>query len=99
MKEEKVKIDSRIGCNICTTDILNEMHIDPHFHKEIEICYAIKGEKIQRIGNKVFHSKPGDLLLMNSNESHEINTLGNNKSLVILIEYGYILKYCPILIV
>lgn len=97
MKEEVVKMDSRIHSNICTTSLEEKRYFAPHIHREIEMCYAIEGEKIQKIGTHTYHSKPGDLLLMNSNEVHEIETLGYNKSLVILLDYDYVLDYCPYL--
>ncbi len=93
--EEKVDVDCKVGCKAFTTFLKKETYIKSHYHKEIELCYAIEGQKIQRIGKELYHSKPGDLLLVNSHVHHEINTLGYNKSLVLMFEYNDLKRYCP----
>lgn len=42
-----------------------------HWHDKIELLYFVSGEALIRCNNKSYHTKSGDLIVVNSNELHQ----------------------------
>lgn len=63
------------------------MHIN-HFHNEYEIYFLLRGERIFFFGNRAYHIKAGDLILVDSNQIHMTHAVSNNKA-----EYERIILY------
>lgn len=95
MIHEKVILDGRYGAWVFITSLKDLITIDSHIHREIELCYSIEGAKEQKIGHGTYQSNPGTLLLVNSNETHSIETFSPTSSLVILIDRNLVLNRYP----
>ncbi|SJZ44637.1 AraC family transcriptional regulator [Anaerorhabdus furcosa] len=55
-----------------------------HLHPEIECLYILKGELNIIIGGKTSHYKPRDLIIVNSNEAHELVATSETVTIAIL---------------
>ncbi len=68
----------------------------PHWHKEIELIYVREGITTVNISGKNFHGKKGDLIIVNSGETHlSPATNANNTLNFILIDPSLIKSYLP----
>ena len=45
---------------------------EPHLHPEVEMLFVFKGNPIFIINDEQFQFQPGDVILLNSNDKHEI---------------------------
>ena len=45
---------------------------EPHLHPEVEMLFVFKGSPIFIINDEQFQFHPGDVILLNSNDKHEI---------------------------
>ncbi|MDR1948383.1 MAG: cupin domain-containing protein, partial [Spirochaetaceae bacterium] len=54
--------------------ITNLVHTYPHWHNEIEIVFACRGELLLEIGSRKMILKEGEIAVVNSTETHAVNT-------------------------
>ena len=55
----------------------------PHIHPEIEVLFVFKGNPVFMINNERFEFHQGDIIIINSNEKHEI--ISNDESSIFLV--------------
>lgn len=69
-----------------------------HWHQSIELSYTLRGEIAEFvIERQTFHTKPGDILVVNSQELHSIdpkNKVGD-QALTIIFPYRYVAGLYP----
>ena len=79
-------------------DLNGEQYVAPHWHCGIELSYVVHG-KIRdfRINQEHFSSKPGKILLVNTQEIHSIRNYAyeNDLALSIIFPYDYVSKFYP----
>lgn len=56
-----------------------------HWHEQIELLYILKGNAEIQCNSNVFHVKPGDLVIINSNELHYGESLSDELSYYVII--------------
>ena len=61
--------------------------VHAHLHDYIEIIYALSGEFQILLNNKDYCFSPGDLVLINSNEIHNINSLSEGLNRYIVVKF------------
>ena len=68
----------------------------PHWHKEIELIYVKEGSTTVNISGKNFYAKKGDLIIVNSGETHLSSAANANNTLnFMLIDPSLIKSYRP----
>ena len=68
----------------------------PHWHKEIELIYVKEGSTTVNISGKNFYAKKGDLIIVNSGETHLSPAVNANNTLnFMLIDPSLIKSYRP----
>lgn len=58
-----------------------------HWHSDIEVLFALKGTLCVNFGNSRYLMKKGDVLLINSNQPHYFEDIGED-NLVLLIQFS-----------
>lgn len=81
--------------NILFTKIKYRVH---HFHSDIELFCVINGNADINIGEKTYSVQKGSIILINSDELHEIDSQqGSVCGLVIQISNHFLMQYFPCL--
>lgn len=58
-----------------------------HFHKYIEILFGKEGSFLVGLGGKQYEFGPGDMLIINSRQVHQIHTAGQNGGRYIVLRF------------
>ena len=59
--------------------IYDKVDYDPHFHKNYEIVYVIRGKAVYSVNGKAKTIEEGEFAFCLSNEIHSINSIGESK--------------------
>lgn len=99
LSEEKRKTEE--GRDLKLEALLNrnkagELACSPHYHSYIELLYCLSGGYEVRLDEKKYIFESGSLLIVNSNEIHEILTLENDSSHIVVKFEPEILYDSPI---
>ena len=80
MKENNIQnvIDIRVCSNISKQS---------HFHQEVELIYLLEGELNLSVMERNYQMIRGDICVINSNEEHSMESLGESMSVHIYIPY------------
>lgn len=73
-------------------------HIAAHWHQAIELSFTLSGSiDCFKIGGKTFKTKPGQILVVNSQVIHSIDVVSrkNNAAFSLSIPYGYLESLFP----
>ena len=66
-----------------------------HWHKAMELLLFVKGKVTCKFQNNTFHSKPGDIYLINSHEVHETRCSRDAVYLCVHISPNAMCRYVP----
>ncbi|HCW52711.1 MAG TPA: hypothetical protein DG753_02990 [Clostridium sp.] len=72
------------GINI---EILSDIKENEHFHPEIEVIFVISGKVCVSTKCNYYELRKKDIILFNSNDMHQIETIDNSTVCRILISY------------
>lgn len=76
------------------------MQFMDHWHIEIEFCYCLTGFADYRLSGVIYHLEPGDLLIINSCEAHEvIGTDSSYQGIVMKLGHEFLGKEFDVLAV
>jgi AraC-like DNA-binding protein len=66
-----------------------------HFHEGYEIYYLLSGERFYFIGDRTFHVKKGDLIIINPYELHKTNDAGvpDHERILVHFDRAYLGQY------
>ncbi|WP_144552334.1 AraC family transcriptional regulator [Bacillus sp. X1(2014)] len=68
-------------------------YVAMHWHDRIEFLFVLKGRIHVYVGREEYHLQKNDLLLINSNEVHGVESSEDNKLLVLQIPISFIKKW------
>lgn len=68
-------------------------YIALHWHDRIEFILVLKGGALTYVGQKDYYLKENDLLFINSNEIHGVESTEDNRLLVLQIPLSFIQQY------
>lgn len=92
-KQEVIENKNIININLFVADI---DYRTPHMHSEMEILFVFKGQPIFIINGKETQFSSGDIIIINSNDKHEIiSNQGTSTFLCLKISPKYFEGYFP----
>lgn len=86
----KENISSTLGVEI---QILRDIKEKNHFHPEIEVIFVISGSMFVNLKNNYYELKKKDIILFNSNISHQIESSNNTLICRLLISYKFLAQF------
>lgn len=82
MPDENFKIKSSVAS---TSNYMLEVH--PHWHNEIEILYYIDGYAKQQVNDYSFIAKPGDIVIISSDQIHSTYSFQGEECNILVIMF------------
>lgn len=80
---ENIEIDQQSSVKAFAASIQNSTF---HWHSEYELIAVLKGEIQERVQSDLITLRPGDLLLVNPNVIHAIQSVGEEENLCMVIQ-------------
>lgn len=99
-RHEQVTVDGPVNSWLYLHQGSGTDRIAMHWHQSIELSYTIRGEITEfKIENQKFHTKPGDILVVNSQELHQIYSKGQagDRALSIIFPHQYVMGLYPLI--
>ena len=90
------KITFRPGFPPVSIDVMQVSKMGCHWHDALEIVWVLSGEVALKESNLLLHLKPGDIYVVNYNETHKISAQREPAVIVSArVDYRYFTKYIP----
>lgn len=80
MSEHNINLHHTVKCVRLYFNTLD--YRTPHFHRDIEVMWALEDDLEVQVGNDLYTVREGEMILMNSEQPHEIKATGKSCTLL-----------------
>jgi len=90
------EIEFRSGFPPISIEVMTVERVGCHWHEALEVVWVLSGEIALKESNMPYNLKPGDVYVVNYNETHKISAVDGSATVAFLhFDFHYFAKYIP----